>query len=480
MFRRLWLWRLGCCNSNYDGDFDGRREIVAGFEMFLRMAVSDSTPQTAEKIWAKIYVGLVGLVFGLALLKFGNPVILDNRIEPPKDFWEFAIQSWPVAWGYWLLGPVALLGLGLARWKVTKPSWMLWLPLAWLMWQLVCATHTVNPELTQATLKHFVACVVCFYLGFFVLSEVRNLTQFWGIVFICFALVVWMGLDQHFGGLDTLRRFVYEQGHADQLAPEFLKKLGSNRIFSTLVYPNAFAGVILLLFPPLAVWLWNSTKELPNVVRGVFVGFFVYTTVACLYWSGSKSGWLIGLIMTLLVLWYGKHSTKQKVLIMCVLLLVGLFGFALKYSSYFERGASSVGARFDYWRAAIQVSKENPVWGSGPGTFSIPYKRVKKPESEMARLAHNDYLEQLSDSGIPGFFLYCSSIIGLLVFLYRKSKVSVGSLEFATRLGLSGWAMQEFVEFGLYIPAIGWTSFMFLGWLTAGTSNDIDKGSKTF
>jgi len=35
-----------------------------------------------------------------------------------------------------------------------------------------------------------------------------------------------------------------------------------------------------------------------------------------------------------------------------------------------------------------------------------------------------------------------------MVFLYRKSNAYEGRLEFATKLGLSGWAMQEVVEFG--------------------------------
>jgi len=80
-------------------------------------------------------------------------------------------------------------------------------------------------------------------------------------------------------------------------------------------------------------------------------------------------------------------------------LVCGLTGFLVKHSAYFERGATSVGARFDYWRAAVQTFKTHPIFGSGPGTFSVSYKQRKAPESEMALLAHNDYLEQASDSG---------------------------------------------------------------------------------
>jgi hypothetical protein len=33
-------------------------------------------------------------------------------------------------------------------------------------------------------------------------------------------------------------------------------------------------------------------------------------------------------------------------------------------------------------------------------------------------------------------------------------------------IGLLGWALQSFVEFSLYIPAIAWTAMLLLGWVT--------------
>jgi O-antigen ligase len=82
----------------------------------------------------------------------------------------------------------------------------------------------------------------------------------------------------------------------------------------------------------------------------------------------------------------------------------------------------------------------------------------------MARLVHNDYLEQASDSGIPGFLLYTALIaIGLTVAF--KAIGGRGDWEtFAIWLGLFGWAMQSMVEFSLYIPALAWPAFTLLGW----------------
>jgi len=48
----------------------------------------------------------------------------------------------------------------------------------------------------------------------------------------------------------------------------------------------------------------------------------------------------------------------------------------------------------------------------------------------------------------------------------RASVVAHGDcIPFAVWLGMAGLAAQEFVEFSLYIPALAWPFFLFVGWL---------------
>src|ERR1041384_4104178 len=101
-------------------------------------------------------------------------------------------------------------------------------------------------------------------------------------------------------------------------------------------------------------------------------------------------------------------ARRWKLLLIGVVLAGGLAGFFLKYAGFFQRGATSVSARFDYWRAALRTVAAKPVFGTGPGTFSIAYEAIKRPESEMSRLTHNDYLQQASDSGLIGFATYAT------------------------------------------------------------------------
>ena len=94
----------------------------------------------------------------------------------------------------------------------------------------------------------------------------------------------------------------------------------------------------------------------------------------------------------------------------------------------------------------------------------------------MARLTHNDYLEQFSDSGIPGGIFYASWIFLALAILGKQIWKNADAISFAIFAGLLGWFVQGFAEFSLFIPALAWTAFTLLGCLIG---NQFDKNRQT-
>jgi O-antigen ligase len=429
-----------------------------------------------------IFAGLFGAFLGLTLLKFGNPPIMEQWANTPTQFWEFVFgYPWPTAWAYWMLGLVGLFGVAVARWKPVAPKWLVALPLAWLIWEFIAGTQSVNAGLTASTVKHFGACVLCFYLGLFSLSRVRNPWPFWTGLLCGLLLVLQAGWEQHFGGLQATRRYfyLYFYNQIRELPPEYLKRISSSRIFATLLYPNALAGLLLVILPGALGVIWDARRRLTAPARGLLLLLLAALGLACLYWSGSKAGWLLMLLLGLILLLRMPFRKQLKAALIVAVLLAGLAGFFWKHAAFFQKGATSVSARFDYWRAALQVAREHPVFGTGPGAFAIPYAKIKRPESEMARLVHNDYLEQAADSGLVGLVIYGLFIAGALVWSFRRGvwpmPAPQGSqrpadgvnngLRFAVWLGVLGWCLQGFVEFGLYIPASAWPAFTFLGWL---------------
>src|SRR5215469_4392212 len=140
---------------------------------------------------------IFGFFLGLCILKFGDPVILDQKIFPPTSLSEFLSDSWPTHWANWMFFPLAAIvaivaflnGDGRTQTKTepsrdksspakrrsspSLPGGLVFLPLLWLGWQFISATRTVEPTLTATTLWQFCGCVACFLLGALVFNTAR-------------------------------------------------------------------------------------------------------------------------------------------------------------------------------------------------------------------------------------------------------------------------------------------------------------------
>jgi len=102
--------------------------------------------------------------------------------------------------------------------------------------------------------------------------------------------------------------------------------------------------------------------------------------------AGGKSGWgLAGLLVLAAVLsWYiGWHGLAQR----------------------FKRTDGDISSgRFLAWRTALQMAKDFPVFGTGPGTFDSLYGLYRSsPEQRWEAYLHNDWLETVVTFGAVGF-----------------------------------------------------------------------------
>jgi hypothetical protein len=451
----------------------------------------------------EFYALAFGLFLGLAIWKFGNPVILDQKISTPDSLSDLWNDAWPTHWANWIFLPLAIVGAILVfpknlRWPRSKWLWLL--PLLWFGWQLFSATQTVDADLTAATLWQFFGCAACYFLGVFLFGNQRALNFLLMGILAAFAFCLVKAIDQRLFEFPQSRQLLMEGEHAGwtNIPPEMfsemkrdnvivvtngamvanpaiLLKFAKARVNGTLVYPNALAGIILLLFPVSLALAFISTCKMKPAIRIAAIALIIFLGGAGLLWSGSKFGWLIAIAMGGLYLLRLRWLAKLKIAAFAVVIILGLGIFTVRFHSYFSAGATSVGARFDYWRAAIQTTCTHPLLGTGPGTFQRPYAQLKSPESEMARLAHNDYLEQFSDSGIAGGIFYAAWIFFALATIGRRVWKSENQITFAILAGLLGWFVQGVGEFSLFIPALAWTAFVLLGSLLALTANPFDK-----
>lgn len=249
------------------------------------------------------YALLFGLFLGLAILKFGNPVILDSQITPPASASEFWADAWPTHWGNWIFLPLALVGAGLGlarrpRWPGTHWLWLL--PLFWFGWQLLSARQTEYGDLAATTLCQFAGCLAAYFIGALVLG--CDSARRWLLVGVlaAFAFCLVRGIDQRLFEFPVGRQALLEgertgwtntppelltEMKRDQIVittngmdvanPVILAKYDKGRVMGSLVYPNALAGVILLLMPISLVLAFNNTGQLRPPVRLMVIGLTV-------------------------------------------------------------------------------------------------------------------------------------------------------------------------------------------------------------
>lgn len=433
---------------------------------------------------ANLFAGAFGAFIGLALLKFGNPPVMEHMISPPQDGYEFLLGTpWPITWAHMLLAGLVVFALIATRDAPCRPlatpqRLACALVLGWFAWVCVSAFSNAGSGRFALVTWHFAACVVCFFLGLKALSRADSLVPFWSGIAAGFVLMLVAGWSQHFGGLDRTRQyfFTYLYPQMREVPPEYFKKISSNRIFGTQFYPNTLAGALLLFTPPLLWFAGTRRVSFSPGARALLVGLLMTGVAGCLLWSGSKGGWLLMLTLVLLFLLRSPLPRRMRIALLAVCVVAGGAGFAWRYAGFFQRGATSVGARFDYWSAGLRIAKANPINGTGPGTFGTEYQKIKRPESESARLAHNDYLQQASDSGVLAALAY-AGFVGSALWFTRPRKVADPRetddqadgqmMRFWVWLGVFGWAMHNAIEFVLYIPALAWPAFALLGWLLA-------------
>ena len=154
--------------------------------------------------------------------------------------------------------------------------------------------------------------------------------------------------------------------------------------------------------------------------------------------SLSRGGWVALPLIGLLYFWYlTKYLTFKKVVVIVVLCFIGLSAIYLipqtgvkkrvdvtmtNVNHYFNSESvndrtrsTSIGTRFEMWKAAWILFKENPVVGVGWDQYIMEAKRLadKGLVSKSAYIfshPHNEYLSTLAKGGLLSF-------IGLMILL---------------------------------------------------------------
>jgi O-antigen ligase len=307
--------------------------------------------------------------------------------------------------------------------------------------------------------------------------------SFYAILSSALLVVLW-GLPAHFGYDPTCLLF---RGTLDVSCwtSDFQPKI---RIFSTLGQPDWMAAYLAALLPLIAALLINLSTSgklvfsktfafLKNhnflIATALFV-FFAMSYLALLYTQARSAILAIWVIIPLLLIWYfwfylkPKFDKKKLGLDFKVAVLVFLsigaitffagqpFGQLQKFTfngivanlakhsapkttakaasapttpaaAAAELGGTDSGViRLLVWHGAMDIWKNNPIFGSGLETFAYAYYQYRPAAHNLTsewkflyNKAHNEYLNYLATTGTVGIVTYLLMIGSFLFFSAR-------------------------------------------------------------
>jgi putative inorganic carbon (HCO3(-)) transporter len=409
--------------------------------------------------------GLATVAF-LAPLKFGTPVMIQAAAPLPRYGAEWFQFSWPnelivifiFAGFIWLV-------LDRDR-MLARVDLLFTLPLFFLLTQALAVPRTICPQVTIDTLMLFAAGVLLFYVGAWYVRDGAATAQIFGGLALATLFVCMLAMRQHFGGFAETRAYAalyVDPAHAPK---DFLLRMTSNRVFGSLVYPNALAGFIVVAFSPTLVWIWVRARSWDPRVKWVTLVFAGGVMLFCLVLTGSRGGFLAFgvMVLTVFVSWFtgGERQTTFWLLaLVATLAVVFLLG---QHAGFLHFGTTSLESRLDYWRGAVAIVRDHPWVGTGPGTFGSIYPKYKTALTEEAQVVHNNFLQMWSDSGVLAFVAYALLWIVAVRDAFRLARQRAGDAAAMAVCGaLAGWTAHGLMDFDLYSPGVALPAFILLG-----------------
>ena len=326
----------------------------------------------------------------------------------------YAPASW--VWGAALLVVVAV---ALARARPSRPSL---LELAFLgglagllVWTLVSVSWSLDPTgsiLEGQRLLLYLATVAALVLVAGPGSrEAILLGTLAGIASICLA-----GIVDVLVGADPVGALTVDPGSEDRLSE-----------------PVGYANALALLAAMGMLLAFGLALRAPRALRIAYLAALPFFAVT-LYLTYSRGGWLalgLGLLAMLAVRLRGLNRRVAIATATVVVAVVALGAVVVARSFDSSTTTPSAGAgrlttisasnRGEYWRVAWQDVEDNPVLGSGAGSWGRYWLRAR-PVAQPARDAHSLFLETLAELGPLGLAFLLVAVGAPVVAAVRTRK----------------------------------------------------------
>jgi hypothetical protein len=215
----------------------------------------------------------------------------------------------------------------------------------------------------------------------------------------------------------------------------FENRLSSNEPTATFALANSLAGFLvpwLLMTLAIGGLAGQAGAGAKNHSQIAWAAVCALPLALCLLLTKSRAGYLAmlaGFSALLFVAWRIRGRiwdvAVAAAFIGAILLAIGYISGALDLEIITE-SVKSLSYRLHYWRGALGMVHDHPLFGCGPGNFQDEYTLYKLPEaSEVVADPHNFAFEIWATSGTPALILLLMILLAGAVESYRGGNRSI-------------------------------------------------------
>ncbi len=257
--------------------------------------------------------------------------------------------------------------------------------------------------------------------------------------------------------------------------------------FGSYINRNHYAGLMEMLLPFGLVI--STSRSAPPSLR-LLSSFGSLVMLASIFVSGSRGG-MVAVVIALIVFvsHYWRHertSTAVRTLLVAAVLssvFIGSFSYERVSSRSVMEATDSI--RLQIARDSIHLVAQQPLLGSGLGTFTSVYPQARTfPTNYFVNAAHNDYLQLAVETGLIG--LLCAVAFLFLVFrnallrIHRARQNWFSAVTLAAMIGCIALLVHSLFDFNLQIPANAATFAFLAGLASARPDRDSDCGPERY
>lgn len=111
--------------------------------------------------------------------------------------------------------------------------------------------------------------------------------------------------------------------------------------------------------------------------------------------------------------------------------------------------------RLDNWRVALDAFEEEPVIGTGAGTYAITWARDRPIKNKLkVEDAHSLYIEMLSELGVPGLILMLTAVLLVLAGFARGLGGPARHVHGALLAAGTAWALHAGIDWDWELAAV--------------------------